>query len=374
MSAMGISIRLIFLAHQLVSGFIFFLTLACARDVTRSTRPTQLRHDADSLVSLQLASNFDIRVFGLVEGALYRVHILVEDVSRLSPEDLITVFEDDRVNFVKGDAIEAVRWAQCHRGRPRAEVVRLSVTVFDTFPSLAGNIDDVVAFKHWNKDLHLATACSAPSHVSVSDCLSDTAAIEQLYSWDFSVFGSQREGTSKKPSLQEWVQVSLSLFLRTCASDKCIHTYERDLRPSMLAFFPWKQVPLVVVADDPEEHGISEQMHQERRAGLRYSARPPFATVKWAMTNTSTLASTLSLQQEVRLPYALVLFCCCCHVAAWQPSITYHVAFTCPNRCHNSGIAQCTTRRLPLRPTTSSTRISTATRSTWGSWIVTRCS
>jgi hypothetical protein len=80
------------------------------------------------------------------------------------------------------------------------------------------------------------------------------------------------------------------------------------------------------------------------------------------------------LQQEVRLLCALVLFCCCCHVAAWQPIITYHVAFTCPNRCHNSGIAQCTARRLPPRPTTSFTRISTATRSTWGSWIVTRCS
>lgn len=38
-------------------------------------------------------------------------------------------------------------------------------------------------------------------------------------------------------SPDQWSNVSLTLLLRTCAAHACVHTYERDLRPSLLAFF-----------------------------------------------------------------------------------------------------------------------------------------
>ena len=48
----------------------------------------------------------------------------------------------------------------------------------------------------------------------------------------------------------------MTLLLCPCAAQACVHTNERDF-PSLLAFFPWADVPLTVVLDhddDRNEH------------------------------------------------------------------------------------------------------------------------
>ena len=73
----------------------------------------------------------------------------------------------------------------------------------------------------------------------------------------------------------EWTNLSLVLLLRTCATVGCVHTYERDLRPSLLTFFPWRHVPLLVVLDHDDPR--SQKMQR------RFSERPPFAEVKMSV-------------------------------------------------------------------------------------------
>ena len=72
----------------------------------------------------------------------------------------------------------------------------------------------------------------------------------------------------------EWSDVSMTLLLRTCAFPKCLDSYERDLRPSLLAFFPWRQVPLLVVLD----HELQQEDGSEQKVHL-FERRAPFASV-----------------------------------------------------------------------------------------------
>ena len=96
-----------------------------------------------------------------------------------------------------------------------------------------------------------------------------------LQAWLFHVLASVCGGSLPCGSDEmAWRDMSLALFLRTCASQACVHTYERDLRPSLLAFFPWRLVPLIVVLDHEDPRNQASGMFH------RFSARPPFAAVR----------------------------------------------------------------------------------------------
>ena len=95
----------------------------------------------------------------------------------------------------------------------------------------------------------------------------------------------------------EWSAVSMALMMRSCTAQACVHTYERDLRPSLLAFFPWRAVPFFVVLDhdDPE--------NEAARLPERFSARAPFAQVRFSWTEAGTDAAVWGHRGHERQQY-----------------------------------------------------------------------
>ena len=85
----------------------------------------------------------------------------------------------------------------------------------------------------------------------------------------------------------DWAQVSMAMFVRTCSTPKCLGPVERYLRPSLLSFWPWQHIPAIIVLDEyvpaPSEDGertLNAHDAANEAARTMLAEQPPFFVVK----------------------------------------------------------------------------------------------